>query len=91
MLTPAIPNWLTENLWSGMKFENMVTSARKWMKIIQEKEKPDVVIGVFHSGKDGGIVTPEYEEDASLRVAKEVQASTWCSSDMTIPATMRRS
>ena len=39
MLTPAIPNWLTENLWSGMKFENMVTSARKWMKIIQEKEK----------------------------------------------------
>ena len=72
MLTPAIPNWLTENLWSGMMFENMVTSARKWMKIIQEKEKPDVVIGVFHSGKDGGIVTPEYEEDASLRVAKEV-------------------
>ena len=44
MLTPAIPNWLTENLWSGMKFENMVTSARKWMKIIQEKEKPDVVL-----------------------------------------------
>ena len=72
MLTPAIPNWLTENLWSGLHFENMVTSARKWMKHIQENEKPDVVIGVFHSGKDGGIVTPEYEEDASLRVAKEV-------------------
>ena len=44
LLTPAIPNWLTENLWSGMKLENMVTSARKWMKIIQEKEKPDVVL-----------------------------------------------
>ena len=72
MLTPAIPNWLTENLWSGLHFENMVTSARKWMKHIQENEKPDVVIGVFHSGKDGGIVTPEYEEDASLRVAREV-------------------
>ena len=72
MLTPAIPNWLTENLWSGLHFENIVTSARKWMKHIQENEKPDVVIGVFHSGKDGGIVTPEYEEDASLRVAKEV-------------------
>ena len=72
LLTPAIPNWLTENLWSGLHFENMVTSARKWMKHIQENEKPDVVIGVFHSGKDGGIVTPDYEEDASLRVAKEV-------------------
>lgn len=72
LLTPAIPNWLTENLWSGLHFENMVTSARKWMKHILENEKPDVVIGVFHSGKDGGIVTSEYEEDASLRVAKDV-------------------
>ncbi len=72
MLTPAIPNWLTGNLWSGMRFENMVTSARHWMKYIQEHEDPDVVIGLFHSGKDGGIKTPDYEEDAALRVAKEV-------------------
>lgn len=72
MLTPAIPNWLTENLWSGLRFENMVTCAKKWMKYLQENEKPDVVIGLFHSGKDGGIQTPEYDEDASLKVAKEV-------------------
>ena len=72
MLTPAIPNWLTENLWSGLKFEDMVTNAKKWMKYIQENEHPDVVIGLFHSGKDGGIKTADYEEDASIRVAKEV-------------------
>ena len=34
--------------------------------------KPDVIIGLFHSGKEGGITTPEYDEDASLKVAKEV-------------------
>ena len=72
MLTPAIPNWLTENLWSGLRFEDMVTSAKKWMKHIQENEHPDVVIGLFHSGKEGGIKTADYEEDASIRVAKEV-------------------
>lgn len=72
MLTPAIPNWLTENLWSGMRFENMVTSARQWVKYLQENEKPDVIIGLFHSGRSGGISTPEYDEDASLKVAKEV-------------------
>ena len=72
MLTPAIPNWLTGNLWSGMRFEDMVTSAKYWMKYLKEHEQPDVVIGLFHSGKEGGIVTPEYQEDASLRVAKEV-------------------
>lgn len=44
-----------------MKFENMVTSARKWMKIIQEKEKPDVVIVASSTAVNGGIVTPEYE------------------------------
>lgn len=72
MITPAIPNWLTENLWSGMRFENMVTSARQWMEYIQQNEQPDVVIGLFHSGKEGGIQTPEYDEDASMKVAREV-------------------
>ena len=72
MLTPAIPNWLTENIWEGLRFEDMVTSAKKWMKIIQEKEHPDVVIGLFHSGREGGITTNEYQEDASCAVAKQV-------------------
>ena len=72
MLTPAIPNWLQEKLWSGLRFENMVQSARHWMNVLQTTEHPDIVIGLFHSGKQGGITTPTYEEDASLRVAKEV-------------------
>ncbi len=42
------------------------------MKYIKDNEDPDVIIGLFHSGKDGGIKTAEYEEDASERVAKEV-------------------
>lgn len=72
MLTPAIPNWLQEKLWSGLRFDNMVQSARHWMNVLQTTEHPDIVIGLFHSGKQGGITTPAYEEDASLRVAKEV-------------------
>ena len=72
MLTPAIPNWLTEDIWAGLRFDDMVTSARKWMKIVQAKEHPDVVIGLFHSGREGGITTKDYQEDASLRVAREV-------------------
>lgn len=72
MLTPAIPNWLSEELWSGLRFENMVTCAKQWIAQIQKEEKPDVVIGLFHSGKEGGITTPEYEEDAAIKVAREV-------------------
>jgi 2',3'-cyclic-nucleotide 2'-phosphodiesterase/3'-nucleotidase len=72
MLTPAIPNWLQESLWSGLHFDEMVKSARYWVSYLKENEHPDVIIGLFHSGKEGGIVTDEYEEDASLRIAREV-------------------
>ena len=72
MLTPAIPNWLNEGLWSGLRFEEMVKCARYWIDYVKANERPDIIIGLFHSGKDGGIVTPDYEEDASLRIAKEV-------------------
>ncbi len=72
MLTPAIPNWLGESLWSGLRFEDMKASAGKWAAIIREREHPDLLIGLFHSGLSGGITTEEYEENASERVAREV-------------------
>ena len=72
MLTPAIPNWLNKSIWKGIEFEEMVSCAKKWVKYIQEKEKPDLLFGLFHSGKDGGISTEEYEENATAAVAYEV-------------------
>ena len=72
MLTPAIPNWLKESLWSGLRFDNMVTSAQYWVDYIRKNERPDMLIGLFHSGREGGIHTPEYDEDASFTVAREV-------------------
>lgn len=72
MLTPAIPNWLNENLWSGMHFENMLSAAKKWMKIVREKEKAQIVIGLFHSGRNGGIHDKQYDENASMEVARQI-------------------
>ncbi|MGN0068184.1 MAG: bifunctional metallophosphatase/5'-nucleotidase [Prevotella sp.] len=72
MLTAAVPNWLEQRQYQGMMFENMVKSSRKWIKHIKETEHPDIIIGLFHSGKSGGITTEEYEENASLKVAEEV-------------------
>lgn len=71
MITPLIPTWLPENLWSGLHFEDMVSCAEKWVKIIREKEKPDVMIGLFHSGlKSAQSVAPL--EDASEEIALKV-------------------
>lgn len=72
MLTPAIPNWLEEDLWSGLKFEDIRQSARKWIAYLRKNEKPDVIVGLFHSGWDGGIETPQYMEDAVKATAEGV-------------------
>jgi 2',3'-cyclic-nucleotide 2'-phosphodiesterase/3'-nucleotidase len=72
MLTPAIPNWLNKSIWKGIEFEEMVSCAKKWVKYIQENEKPDLLFGLFHSGLDSGIKTDEYEENATAAVAREV-------------------
>lgn len=72
MITPAIPVWLSENLWQGLRFDDMEETARKWMKVIREKEKPDVVVGLFHAGQDAMLMSGKYNENASLDVAKNV-------------------
>lgn len=72
MITPAIPSWLKENLWSGLRFDDMVATARRTIQEVKDREHPDVIVGLFHSGWDGGIVTKDYTEDASRRVAEEV-------------------
>lgn len=72
-ITPAIPQWLPEKIWSGMHFEEIEVSAKKWVKIIQEKEKPDMLLGLFHSGmgntedNHAGV-----RENAAWRVAKNI-------------------
>ena len=73
MLTPAIPNWLHESLWTGLRFDEMLQTARHWLKILKEQEKADVIVGLFHSGWDSGIVTPTYEEDVARKMAETVE------------------
>lgn len=72
MITPAVPTWLLGNLWSGLSFEDMEECARKWMKVIREKENPDIVIGLFHAGKEARTLLDKYRDDASVEVAQRV-------------------
>jgi 2',3'-cyclic-nucleotide 2'-phosphodiesterase/3'-nucleotidase len=73
MLTPSIPHWLNKSIWKGMEFQEMVSCAKKWIKYIKEYEQPDLIFGLFHSGRDGGIVDDNgAEENATAAVAREV-------------------
>ena len=49
LITPAIPTWLPEELYSGIEFRDMQKTAELWVPAIL-KEDPDLVVGLFHSG-----------------------------------------
>lgn len=72
MITPAIPMWLSENLWPGLSFEDMEATARRWMPVIREQEKPDLIIGLFHAGKKAVLMGGKYRDNASVEVACNV-------------------
>lgn len=71
MITPAIPSWLPEQLWSGLRFDDMETTARHWVKIIKEKENPDIIIGLFHAGPEGNWLGDAIENGSEI-VARNV-------------------
>ena len=76
MITPGVPSWLPGNLWEGMDFEDVIESAQKWVEIIQEKENPDLLVGLLHSGVDytyrGQTADTPKNTDASRLVAEQV-------------------
>lgn len=71
-VTPAIPHWIPKQIWKGMHFEDIIESAKKWVAHVKEVEEPDYIIGLFHSGMDEGIITPEYRENAVRETAAKV-------------------
>lgn len=76
MITPGIPKWLPQHLWEGLVFEDMIETARKWVPLIQEKEQPDLLIGLFHAGFNHNYAgenkdTPR-NENATMLVASQV-------------------
>ena len=76
LITPGIPDWLPEELWKGIEFEDMIDCSKKWIPQIIEKEKPDLIVGLFHSGFDytyaNSTENTSKNENASVLVAKQV-------------------
>jgi 2',3'-cyclic-nucleotide 2'-phosphodiesterase/3'-nucleotidase len=76
LITPAIPQWLPEKIWAGIRFDDMIETAKKWVKKIRETEQPDLMIGLFHAGVDytynGENGTTYKNENAARLVAEQV-------------------
>ena len=73
LIEPAIERQLPKILYEGLETEDMIESARKWIKVIKDKEEPDIIIGLFHSGANHTEDKEKYKnENASQLVAEEV-------------------
>jgi 2',3'-cyclic-nucleotide 2'-phosphodiesterase / 3'-nucleotidase len=74
LTTTGVPRWLPGHLWAGLNFQDITEAARYWVNIVREKEHPDAVVGLFHSGYgDDRAIEPGLPlEDAGRYIAHNV-------------------
>ena len=73
LIEPAIDRQLPKVLYEGLSTEDMVESAKKWVKTIKDKENPDMIIGLFHAGANHTEDKETFKnENASQLVAEQV-------------------
>jgi 2',3'-cyclic-nucleotide 2'-phosphodiesterase (5'-nucleotidase family) len=78
LTTPGIPNWDNPPNYAGLEFHEPLVEARKWVPILRDQEKVDVVVIAMHMGLEEdlstGVMSPGQvlHENEAILIAKEV-------------------
>jgi 2',3'-cyclic-nucleotide 2'-phosphodiesterase/3'-nucleotidase len=78
LTTPGIPNWENAPNFAGLEFREPLPEARKWVRILREKERADVVIIAMHMGLERDLRTGELNpgqvanENQAIAIAQQV-------------------
>ena len=78
LTTPGIPYWENKPNYEGLEFHENVSEAKKWVPILRDKEKVDVVVIAMHMGIEEdlrtGIPNPSSvpNENAAIAIARQV-------------------
>src|SRR5215510_982378 len=78
LTTPGVPNWDNPPNYAGLEFHEPVAEARKWVPILRDQEKVDVVVIAMHMGLGEDLRTGEVSpgqvphENEAIAIAKEV-------------------
>jgi 2',3'-cyclic-nucleotide 2'-phosphodiesterase/3'-nucleotidase len=78
LTTPGVPNWDNPPNYAGLEFHEPVAEARKWVPILRDQEKADVVVIAMHMGLGEDLRTGEMSpgqvphENEAIAIAKEV-------------------
>src|SRR6185436_17661730 len=78
LTTPGIPTWENRQNYKGVEFRETVSEAKKWVRVLRETGKCDVVVIAMHMGIEEdlrtGIPSPSQvpNENAALAIARQV-------------------
>ncbi|MFN2577939.1 MAG: bifunctional UDP-sugar hydrolase/5'-nucleotidase [Pyrinomonadaceae bacterium] len=78
LTTPAIPNWENRPNYEGLEFHETVSEAKKWVPVLRDKEKADVVVIAMHMGIEEDLRTGQLNpsnvsnENAAVAIARQV-------------------
>jgi 2',3'-cyclic-nucleotide 2'-phosphodiesterase/3'-nucleotidase len=78
LTTPGIPGWENVENYAGLEFREPVAEAEKWVRILREKERVDVVVVAMHMGLERDLRTGEVNpgqqphENEALAIAERV-------------------
>lgn len=76
--TPGVPNWDNPPNYAGLEFHQPLVEARKWVPILRDQEKADVVVIAMHMGLGEDLRTGDVNpgqvphENQAIAIAKEV-------------------
>lgn len=78
LTTPGIPNWDNPPNYAGLQFHEPLIEARKWVPLLRQKEKADLVVIAMHMGLEEDLRTGEVNpgqvanENQAVAIAREV-------------------
>jgi 2',3'-cyclic-nucleotide 2'-phosphodiesterase/3'-nucleotidase len=78
LTTPGIPNWENAPNYAGLEFREPVSEAKKWVPVLREKERADVVVIAMHMGLEEDLRTGELNpgqvtnENEGVSIARQV-------------------
>jgi 2',3'-cyclic-nucleotide 2'-phosphodiesterase / 3'-nucleotidase len=78
LTTPGIPNWENVPNYAGLEFHETVSEAKKWVPVLREKEKVDLVVIAMHMGIEEDLSTGKINpsqvpnENAAVAIAHQV-------------------
>jgi 2',3'-cyclic-nucleotide 2'-phosphodiesterase/3'-nucleotidase len=78
LTTPGVPTWDDSKNYAGLEFRETVPEAEKWVRVLREKERADLVVVTMHMGLEEDLETGERRpgelknENAALAIARSV-------------------